>query len=74
MIDANSILRENKCVIFIDALDEIASNTEKELAFDCIQSFSEQYPSIKLICTSRPSDFYINAVPIRDFVHLKSME
>ena len=57
MIDANSILRGNKCVIFIDALDEIASNTEKELAFDCIQSFSEQYPSIKLICTSRPSDF-----------------
>ena len=56
-IDVKSILQENRCVVFIDALDEIASNREKEFAFNCIQSFSEQYPLIKLICTSRPSDF-----------------
>ncbi len=71
MIDANSILRENKCVIFIDALDEIASNTEKELAFDCIQSFSEQYPSIKLICTSRPSDFLYQCCTDKGFRSLE---
>lgn len=56
-IDIDSVLNENRCIIFIDALDEIASNGEKELAFNCIQAFSEQYPHIKLICTSRPSDF-----------------
>lgn len=71
MIDANSILRGNKCVIFIDALDEIASNTEKELAFDCIQSFSEQYPSIKLICTSRPSDFLYQCCTDKGFRSLE---
>lgn len=71
MIDANSILRGNKCVIFIDALDEIASNTEKELAFDCIQSFSEQYSSIKLICTSRPSDFLYQCCTDKGFRSLE---
>lgn len=71
MIDANSILRGNKCVMFIDALDEIASNTEKELAFDCIQSFSEQYPSIKLICTSRPSDFLYQCCTDKGFRSLE---
>lgn len=56
-IDIDSLLHENKCIIFIDALDEIASNSEKESAFDSVQSFAKQYPYIKLICTSRPSDF-----------------
>lgn len=56
-IDIESLLTENKCVIFIDALDEIASNKEKEKAFDAITSFSNMYPGIKLVCTSRPSDF-----------------
>ncbi len=56
-IDIDFILHENKCIIFIDALDEIASNSEKESAFDSVQSFAKQCPYIKLICTSRPSDF-----------------
>ena len=56
-IDVNNIIEENKCVILIDALDEIASNKEKEKAFKSIQFFSEQHPNIKLICTSRPSDY-----------------
>lgn len=70
-IDTYSILKENKCVIFIDALDEIASNTEKEQAFDCIQSFSEQYPYIKLICTSRPSDFLYQCCTDKGFRSLE---
>lgn len=57
VIDVNSIINEKKCVIFIDALDEIASNQEKEQAFDSIQTFATQHPNIRLICTSRPSDF-----------------
>jgi len=58
-LDINSelLINENKCVIFIDALDEIPSNTEKEKAFNCICEFSKEYPNIRMICTSRPSDF-----------------
>lgn len=66
-IDIDCILRENKCVIFIDALDEIASNHEKELAFESIQDFSEKYPNIRLICTSRPSDFLYQCCSDRGF-------
>ncbi len=56
-IDTDLILKNGNCVIFIDALDEIASNKDKEKAFDSLERFSALYPSIKLICTSRPSDF-----------------
>ena len=67
LIDVDSIIEENKCVIFIDALDEIASNQEKEKAFECIQAFVEQYPNIRLICTSRPSDFLYQCCSDRGF-------
>ncbi len=66
-IDVETLLSENKCVIFIDALDEIASNREKEKAFDAITSFSEKYPDIKLVCTSRPSDFLYQCCAERHF-------
>lgn len=70
-IDTESLLNENKCVIFIDALDEIASNKEKELAFDAVQNFTEQHPYIKLICTSRPSDFLYQCCADKGFRSLE---
>lgn len=56
-IDILGVIKENRCVVFIDALDEIASNGEKEKAFDCISLFSKNHPNVKLICSSRPNDF-----------------
>lgn len=57
LIDGKKVLEESKCVVFLDALDEMASNTEKEQAVNSLCHFSKQYPSVKVICTSRPSDF-----------------
>ncbi|MEN9919846.1 MAG: hypothetical protein RL662_2282 [Bacteroidota bacterium] len=56
-IDGKKIIDESKCVIFLDAFDEIASNTEKEKAVESLCEFAKKYPTIKVICTSRPSDF-----------------
>ncbi len=56
-IDVNYILENNKCCIFIDALDELAIVEEKEKALDSINAFHKKYPEIKIICSSRPSDY-----------------
>ena len=66
-IDVDEILHDRKCVIFIDALDEIASNSEKEKAFTCINDFSVEYPDIRLVCTSRPSDFLSETCAANNF-------
>ena len=57
LIDAQSVLSSSSCVIFIDALDELPINEEKESALLAINEFYKKYPSIKIICSSRPSDF-----------------
>ena len=56
-IDPKSILNTASCVIFIDALDELPVNEEKEKALMAINVFYQKYPTIKIICSSRPSDF-----------------
>lgn len=56
-INVDEILRTNSCVIFIDALDELPLASEKESALCAINSFYENYPGIKIICSSRPSDY-----------------
>ena len=66
-IDVCSVLQENRCVVFVDALDEIASNCEKEKAFDCISEFSKNNPSVKLVCSSRPSDFLYQRCSEKEF-------
>ena len=70
-IDVDCLLSENKCIIFIDALDEIASNSEKEKAFDAITAFTGQYPDVKVVCTSRPSDFLYQCCSEK---HFRSLE
>ncbi|HSH50523.1 MAG TPA: NACHT domain-containing protein, partial [Bacteroidales bacterium] len=56
-IDSDKLLKNNQCVLFIDALDEIPSNSDKETAFNSIKEFCHENPKLRLICTSRPSDF-----------------
>ncbi|MEM9834132.1 MAG: NACHT domain-containing protein [Bacteroidota bacterium] len=56
-IDYSEILDKNSCVIFIDALDEIAKVESKEKALKSIEFFNTKYPNIKVICSSRPSDY-----------------
>lgn len=56
-IDTLEILKSESCAIFVDALDEIAKKESKELALNAISNFNIKYPNIKVICSSRPSDY-----------------
>lgn len=56
-IDVDDILLKNGCAILIDALDEVAKPELKEKALECIKDFNIKYPSIKIVCSSRPSDY-----------------
>jgi len=57
MIDGKKIIEENRCVIFIDALDELPQKGQKEAALKTINEFYEKHSEIKIICSSRPSDY-----------------
>lgn len=70
-IDSDSIIENNQCVLFIDALDEIPSNSDKEKAFESIKEFCTAHPNLKLICTSRPSDFINEQCPANGFKTLE---
>jgi energy-coupling factor transporter ATP-binding protein EcfA2 len=56
-IDSKDILNTENCAIFIDALDELAKKESKEKALHSVAQFNERYPNIKVICSSRPSDY-----------------
>ncbi|MDR2835869.1 MAG: NACHT domain-containing protein [Bacteroidales bacterium] len=57
LINGKEIIEENRCVIFIDALDELPQKEQKEAALRTINVFYEKYPEIKIICSSRPSEY-----------------
>jgi energy-coupling factor transporter ATP-binding protein EcfA2 len=57
MIDGKKVLEARSCVIFIDALDELPQKEQKEAALKTINDFYSKYPEIKIICSSRPSDY-----------------
>lgn len=57
MIDGRKVLDARNCVIFIDALDELPQKEQKEAALKTINEFYSKYPEIKIICSSRPSDY-----------------
>ena len=59
-IDSQEIIEKNGCVIFIDALDEIGEVDLKEKALGAIKNFMLQHPEIKILCSSRPSDFVLD--------------
>jgi SpoVK/Ycf46/Vps4 family AAA+-type ATPase len=56
-VDSTEILKTENCAIFIDALDELAKKESKESALESVAEFNKKYPQIKVICSSRPSDY-----------------
>lgn len=56
-IDSKAIIKTENCAVFIDALDELAKKESKEKALESIADFNEKFPNIKVICSSRPSDY-----------------
>jgi len=57
LIDSKKIIDESRCVIFVDALDELPQKEQKQAALKTINEFYEKHPEIKIICSSRPSDY-----------------
>ena len=56
-IDAQKIVTQGNCVIFIDALDELPKISDKEKALKAINDFHRQFKDVKIICSSRPSEY-----------------
>lgn len=56
-VDVDDIIQTNQCVVFVDALDELPLLAEKEQALQAITDFNAVHPAIKIICSSRPSDY-----------------
>ena len=57
LINGTEIIASGNCVIFIDALDELPKDSDKEKALKAISEFHAEYPQIKIICSSRPSEY-----------------
>lgn len=57
LINGLEIVSAGNCVIFIDALDELPKDSDKEEALKAINDFHSEYPQIKIICSSRPSEY-----------------
>lgn len=70
-IDSLSILKTENCAIFIDALDELPKKESKEKALEAISSFNKKYPNIKVICSSRPSDYLFHNCETIGFRYLE---
>lgn len=51
------ILKEGHCIIFLDALDELATEARKRSALEAVSNFHKKYPLVRFVCTSRTSDF-----------------
>ncbi len=70
-IDGQSIIDKNSCIIFIDALDELPQIKKKELALDELKKFRDKYPNIRVLCSSRPSDYIFNNCETIGFRYLE---
>lgn len=47
-------LCEGRVSVFIDALDEVGSSTQRQIAANLIEKLIERYPSLRIIITARP--------------------
>ncbi len=56
-IDFKQIIDNESCAIFIDALDELSQQDFKEQALNAVTTFTTKHSNIKVICSSRPSDY-----------------
>jgi hypothetical protein len=70
-IDLQEILEKGNFVLFIDALDEIGTTELKEKALQAIQSFRNDYPDIKIYCSSRPADSLLGSCQKLKFKYLE---
>lgn len=57
LINGEEIIKQGNCVLFIDALDELPKVSDKEKALKAINEFHSKHPSVKIICSSRPSEY-----------------
>ena len=57
LINGEEIIEQGNCVLFIDALDELPKVSDKEKALKAINEFHSEHPNIKIICSSRPSEY-----------------
>lgn len=73
-------LRENKCLVMLDGLDEVADETERDKVRNWVDEQMQAYPDTAFILTSRP--FGYKTVPLQQEVivlevrpfNLKQME
>lgn len=57
LIKGEEVIEQGNCVLFIDALDELPKVSDKEKALKAINDFHSMHPGIKIICSSRPSEY-----------------
>jgi len=74
LIDYENILKCSNCVIFIDALDELGQKEKKEKALKVIKDFNSNYGDIKIVCSSRPSDYLFHNIENLGFRYLQINE
>ncbi|MFC1898698.1 NACHT domain-containing protein, partial [Candidatus Cloacimonadota bacterium] len=59
------------CAVFIDALDELPKIESKEKALTEIGKFHTKYPKIKIVCSSRPSDYLFHNCETQGYRYLE---
>jgi hypothetical protein len=70
-LDLNEVFEKKNFVLFIDALDELGTLELKEKALLAVQSFKNNYPDIKIYCSSRPADSLLNSCQKLNFKYLE---
>lgn len=70
-LDLEDIIEKRNFVLFIDALDEIGTPELKEKALEAIQKFRNEFPEIKIYCSSRPADSLLGSCQKLKFKYLE---
>lgn len=70
-LDLDDILEKRNFVLFVDALDEIGALELKEKALGAIQKFRDNYPEVKIYCSSRPADSLFGSCQSLKFKYLE---
>lgn len=70
-INGLEIIQAENCALFIDALDELPIIASKEKALEVLRRFREEHPNIKVICSSRPSDYLFHNCETIGFRYLE---
>ena len=70
-VDVDGVVESNQCVLFVDALDELPIIEEKESALQAIMDFNHEHSQIKMICSSRPSDYLFEHCSALGFKYLE---